>query len=486
MRRIMPKTTPIVITAILAALTFAQPGWSQSNLPTEPGRDLNREKAILQGLEKGVPKSVGMFQTLADTFHEEGSEAQVWLYLFYSFYIVGAWGVGLVTLFALGKFFSNFTLRSIEEADPNGATSEKEISLRKWYKRLIDVAGVYYYISLPVVIFLVLLVAGSIIYAFFMIGRIPIKLALILIIGAVVTIYKMIRSLFVKIASEDPGRALKPEEAPEFWALTREVAQAVGTRPIDEIRVTPGCDLAVYEKGGFREKLQDRAKRNLILGVGALNGMRQNAFRAVLAHEYGHFSHRDTAGGDVALRVDRDMIKFAYAMALAGQAVWWNIAFQFLRVYHFIFRRITHGATRLQEILADRVAVRNYGAESFEEGLRHVIRREIEFNRLASKEIEDAAQTRRDLKNLYQLQVSQETFDQQMIETEINDVVTRPTTEDDTHPSPIDRFRLAERITCNTPPSSNAMVWDLFASRESLTAEMSKLIDNRVKEAATE
>ena len=85
------------------------------------------------------------------------------------------------------------------------------------------------------------------------------------------------------------------------------MAQAVGTRPIDEIRVTPGCDLAVYEKGRFREKLQDRARRILILGVGGLNEMRQNAFRAVLAHEYGHFSHRDTAGGDVALRVEQDV-----------------------------------------------------------------------------------------------------------------------------------------------------------------------------------
>jgi hypothetical protein len=29
------------------------------------------------------------------------------------------------------------------------------------------------------------------------------------------------------------------------------------------------------------------------------------------------------------------------------------------------------------------------------------------------------------------------------------------------------------------------MVWNLFAHRESLTAEMSKLIDERVKEAAS-
>jgi len=663
MRLIMPKTILIVITAIFAALTLTQPGWSQSPPQTGPGRDMDREKAIWRGLEKVAPKSVETFKAATEAYDKEDyeqaaklyrqvmekapgfdpvyrrlgsalalsgktdegmryiergyemnpspenmitlaqfledlgegkqpsnaermraldlaknalaayqaqnrsddpsyamivaqiafkledvkearaavdalaashpdlmqthffsavlaandedwekaeaeikkaqslglpaetvqqfldsgvhSRAQVWRYLYYSLYLVGAWVIGLALLFALGKIFSNFTLRSIEDADPNGAAGAKEVSLRIWYKRLINVAGVYYYISLPVVVFLVLAVAGSILYGFLMLGRIPIKLTLFVVIAAVVTIYKMVRSLFVKVESEDPGRALKPEEAPGLWALTREVAQVVSTRPIDEIRVTPGCDLAVYEKGGFREKLQDRAKRILILGVGALNGMRQNAFRAVLAHEYGHFSHRDTAGGDVALRVDRDMMKFAYAMAMAGQAGWWNIAFQFLRVYHFIFRRITHGATRLQEILADRVAVRNYSAESFEEGLRHVIRREVEFNHVASKEIEDAAEARRNLNNLYQLHVSQETFDQQMLETQINDIITRSTTEDDTHPSPIDRFRLAQRIVCNQLPPSNGMVWDLFASRESLTDEMSKLIDDRVKEAAT-
>jgi len=434
-----------------------------------------------------IAQSLGMPAEDAQRFLDSGvrTRAQVWRYFYYALYLVGAWVVGLATLFALGKIFSNLTLRSIEEADPNDAAGAKQISLRSRYKRLINVAGVYYYVSLPVVMFLVVAVAGSILYGFLMIGQIPIKLALIVAGAALVTIYKMIRSLFIKIESEDPGRALKPEEAPGLWALTREVAQAVDTRPIDEIRVTPGCDLAVYERGRFREKLQDRARRVLILGVGALNGMRQNAFRAVLAHEYGHFSHRDTAGGDAALRVELDMTKFAYAMALAGQAVWWNIAFQFLRVYHFIFRRITHGATRLQEILADRVAVRNYGAESFEEGLRHVIRREVEFNSVASKEIEEASQARRDLNNLYQLQVSPEAFDQQMIENQINDIITRSTTEDDTHPSPIDRFRLAQRIVCDNLPASNAMVWDLFASRESLTAEMSKLIDDRVKEAAT-
>ena len=101
--------------------------------------------------------------------------------------------------------------------------------------------------------------------------------------------------------------------------------------------------MAVYERGNRRERRSDLGRRVLVMGLGLVPGFGQNAFRAVLAHEYGHLSHRDTAGGEVALRVNQDMIKFAYAMAHAGQAVWWNIAFQFLLFYHFLFRRISHG-----------------------------------------------------------------------------------------------------------------------------------------------
>ncbi len=434
-----------------------------------------------------LAENLGMPAELAASFRESvQSQTGGWHYLYWTLYLVAAWLVGLGLLFVLGKVFSGLTLRSIEQADPNGETSPSEISIRAWYKRLINFAGIYYYISLPVVAFLVIAITCSIVYAFLMIGRVPIKLVLILVIAAVVTIFKMIRSLFIKIESEDPGRPLLEEEAPDLWQLTREVAASLNTRPIDEIRITPGCDLAVYEKGSFREKASDKARRILILGVGVLNDMKLNAFRAVLAHEYGHFSHRDTAGGDVALRVNQDMAKFAYAMALSGQAVWWNIAFQFLRAYHFIFRRLSYGATRLQEVLADRVAVRNFSADSFEEGLRHVIRRDVEFNFAASKEIESAQINGRAIANLYHLPSVKGTQHESEIELQVQDIITRQTTEDDTHPSPIDRFRLAAKITTRGLLPANGMVWDLFASRENLTEEMSRLINNHVHEVSAD
>lgn len=427
-------------------------------------------------------QSLGLPAEVADKFLASGihSRATVWRYAYYALYMVAVWVAGLVLLFGLGKLISNITLRSLEKADPNNLTGGQDHSLRKFYKILINVAGFYYYISIPVIIFLVLATAAGVTYGFWMAGRIPIKFVGLLVIGALITVYHMVLSLFIRVEQEDPGRSLKEDEAPGLWAMVREVAGAVGTRPVDEIRVMPGTDFAVYEKGSFTERMQDRAKRILIMGVGILNDFKQDSFRAVLAHEYGHFTHRDTAGGDAALRVNNDMIKFANAMIASGQNVIWNIAFHFLRIYHFIFRRISHGATRLQEVLADRVAARIYGASAFEQGLRHVIRRQVEFEDIAYQEITDALKTRRAVRNLYEMTANKENN----IEEKINQEINRPSSEDDTHPSPVDRFRFASRVASTNQPSNSDPVWDLFTNKEMLANEMSAIIEKQAKAEA--
>ncbi|HEX8292092.1 MAG TPA: M48 family metallopeptidase, partial [Pyrinomonadaceae bacterium] len=430
-------------------------------------------------------QALGLPPEAAAQFLDSGvrSRARVWRYVHWVLYAAAAWALGLLLLFVLGKVFSKKTMNAVESADPEELTGARHETLRRWYRALINAAGFYYYVSLPVVLCLVVLAAAAVFYAFMMLGRIPIKLALILGFGVLATIYQMVRSFFVKHEEEDPGRPLREEEAPGLWALAREVAAAIGTRPVDEIRVTPGTELAVYERGSSADKRQDKATRILILGVGVLNGFSRNAFRAVLAHEYGHFSHRDTAGGEVALRVQKDMVTFAYAMAEAGQAVWYNLAFQFLRAYHFIFRRISHGATRLQEILADRVAVHLYGARAFEEGLTHVIYRDAEFNHLAVREINAANAGRRALQNIYELPEARGSEVERDVETAFRESLERKTSEDDTHPAPSERFRLAQRVRSKGEPAADGTVWELFADREALTREMSDLVARNLQAA---
>jgi tetratricopeptide (TPR) repeat protein len=428
----------------------------------------------------GVPREATQEMLTLVEKAKSGSYYGLWKYFYYGAYLVGAWALGLLILFVAGKILSAKTLRSIETSDPNDITGGGQAGLRKVYKSVIGIAGVYYYLSQPIVMLLVIVGALGIMLFFFWVGTIPVKLVFIVAVGGAITIFYMIKSLVVRPKAEDPGRSLSEDEAPELWALARDVAAAIDTRPVNEIRITHGTELAVYERGSMRAKMQDQAERVLIVGVAVLNDFSQNAFRAVLAHEYGHFSNRDTAGGDVAYRVNVDILRLAESMALSGTATLYNVAFQFLRLYHFLFRRITHGATRLQEILADRVAVHQYGADAFREGLTHVIRREVEFNHIAEREINVAFTHNRALQNLYEISVQDERV-RKSLEDECREIIQRPTTEDDTHPSPEDRFKLISQIKCKESAPLSGMVWDLFRDRESLTSETNTLLEQHLR-----
>jgi Zn-dependent protease with chaperone function len=425
---------------------------------------------------------LGLPPQAAETFLASGvhTRALAWRSGYFALYATVAWACGFFVLFAAGKLLSKLTLRLVARVDLGSSASGTAVFLRRVYRQLINIAGAYYYISIPFVIVLVLGLSGGIIYAFLWIGQIPIKLVAILGIGAIVTVYKLVHSLFVRISHDEPGRRLRREEAPDFWNLTREVAGHLGTRPLDEIRITPGTEMAVYERGSFNQRRKDAARRTLVMGLGLLPGFEQNSFRAVLAHEYGHLAHRDTAGGDVALRVNQDMMKFAYAMAAAGQAVPWNIGFQFLRLYSFLFRRISHGATRLQEVLADRAAARLYGSQVFEDGLCHVVRRQVEFKYVAGKELQEALKAGRPMQNIYALEAQPD----KTLENAIDKALYRQTSEDDTHPSPADRFRLVSRVPCANQPAPSGLVLDLFKDSEAITREMTTQAEYEIRASA--
>src|SRR5215471_10637221 len=80
MRQITPKRFLTVITVFLAALTLAQPGRSQSPSQTAPGRDMNRERAIWQELEKIAPKSVETFKAATEAYDKQDNERAATLY----------------------------------------------------------------------------------------------------------------------------------------------------------------------------------------------------------------------------------------------------------------------------------------------------------------------------------------------------------------------------------------------------------------------
>ncbi len=398
-------------------------------------------------------------------------------------WLLCGWVAGLVALLVLGSLLSGAVLRTAGElARSRSASPSGGAALRRAYAAVLWLCCAYYYASLPLLALLTPALGGGILYFFLAIGRIPIKLALIVVVLTLATLWSILKSLFVRGADQDPGARLDLGAHPRLRALLDDVAARVGTRAVDGVYLTPGTDVAVMERGGLSRQLCGATERCLVLGVGVLDGFRIGALKAVLAHEFGHFSNRDTAGGGFALAVRRSLYKMAQGLAESGAAAWYNPVWLFLNAFHRVFMRVSQGASRLQEILADRWAAMTYGSKAFEEGLRHVIERSVRFNAGASRAVAAMAQCHA-VANLYAPPEEPQAPDPE-VEQAIKTALTRKPSPYDSHPSPSERTRWVRAL--NAPGTVSSVedarpAWTLFADPVAIQTEMTEAVRQMIQ-----
>lgn len=181
-------------------------------------------------------------------------------------------------------------------------------------------------------------------------------------IGAIVAVGgAFIAVLRAKPAPPD-GVALREGEAPQLWALARQVAASVGTRAPDEIRLVAEVNAAVSEQAGLLGLRPGR--RFLYVGTPLLMGMDVGALRAVLAHEFGHYSGHDTRlGGLTYLGYDT----MAGTIGRLGRR---NVLGWLFRCYFWLYRVVSLAVRRRQESDADQAMVRVAGTETAVRSLR--------------------------------------------------------------------------------------------------------------------
>jgi Zn-dependent protease with chaperone function len=394
--------------------------------------------------------------------------------------------IGLaVGLAAAGFALSRLTLAEAERALTNPAASAdaKDSKLRKAYAWVLWLCCGYYYLSIPLVLVSVVALGAAIVLGFLYLGFIPIKL--LAIIGFVVlgSVFAVLKSFFTRVPESEPGEPLDLDEAPGLRAVLNEVAAKVGTRPVDRVYLDVGTTIAVFERGGMLDKLRGKGERCLLLGVAVLDGLDTQAFQAILAHEYGHFSNEDTAGGNFALAVRRSVMKSAMGLAQAGVADWYNPSWLFLNGFHKLFLRISQGASRLQEVLADRWAARTYGADSFERGLRHVITAELRFDAHANAALTEVINTKQALRNIYEHKLTTPATNEIEVAAKLEELIHEQPSPYDSHPRPADRFRWAHAIARRESGEDRASEpsWGLFADRDEIEERMTDLIRDTVR-----
>lgn len=374
---------------------------------------------------------------------------------------LGGWIGGFALLLAAGAVLSAIAMRAARKPPQQIGENATGLShtIRRAYASVLTLSCLFYYASIPIVILLVLAAGGGIIYACFALGRIPVKLVIGVVAIVGVTVVSMIKSLLHRPEDVDPGTRLDLAKEPKLHALLVDVAKRIGTRPVDNVYLTPGTNVAVMERGKRKPK-----ERCLILGVAALDGLKVRPLKAILGHEYGHFSNRDTAGGAFALSVRNSLGATAYGLASGGAAAWYNPAWLFVNGFNRVFLRISEGASRLQEVLADRWAVFAYGADAFETGLRHVIERSVRFDAHVGATLNEVVKTKAALANLYTYEPNTRA-DAKEIEEDIEKALNRKASAYDSHPAPTERFALVRAIpnrSRRVEPGDDDPAWSLF------------------------
>jgi Zn-dependent protease with chaperone function len=393
------------------------------------------------------------------------------------------WLFGLGALFLTGTILSKATMQALNDTQPaiNTQVKPEEHRVRSIYRMVITLLSLYYYISIPFVILILLLVVGGAFYLFLLAGVIPIQLAVLLVVMLVGSLFAILRSLFSKSRDIPLGRPLRRTDAPELWTLVVEVASKLAIRPMDAIFITPGVGIAVNEKGSILKKMRGGGQRNLILGMGALSGLTQGQFAAILAHEYGHFSNRDTAGGNLAYQVYASLHQMAQRLIQSRAAYIFNPAWLFILGYQRIYLRVTQGASRLQEILADRYAATTYGSKNFIEGLQNLIRQSIAFPLQANYEIRHSLELNRPIVNLYDLPLSENLSGE--LGEKFEEAMKRTTSEYDSHPALQERIAWIERLHIQYYPIQDnpkpALL--LFPNPEDLQREMTSQITRNIR-----
>jgi Zn-dependent protease with chaperone function len=256
-------------------------------------------------------------------------------------------------------------------------------------------------------------------------------------------------------------------------------AARLSLKPVDAILIAPGVEIYITEPGSLLAQLRGRSERQLVLGLGALPGLTRGQLRAVVAHEYGHFANDDRTGGSLARRVRVAIWRVARRLSNNGQARWHNPAWLYVSGFQRAFLAISQGATRLQEVMADRSAVMAYGLRDFSDGLQRLVRQAIVFNSLWQQASQAAYNRQGRLANLYDLP---EPAVDNGLQKKVDDRMSRPAARYDSHPSPNDRLRLASGA--GAPRSlgdDNRPAWGLLADPQTLQLEMVAVLQDQVR-----
>lgn len=200
--------------------------------------------------------------------------------------------------------------------------------------------------------------------------------------------YFLIKFLFKKhINDRSSLTEIKRTDEPQLFAMIDEIVKEAGTDFPKKVYLTYDVNASVFYDSNFWSMFLP-IKKNLIIGLGLVNACTKQELKAILAHEFGHFSQRSMKVGSYVYNVNQIIFNLinddeSYRKAIEGWAntsgyfaifamlalkVSQGIKWILSKMYSFV--NIRHMAlSREMEFHADEVAANIAGSKALEESL---------------------------------------------------------------------------------------------------------------------
>jgi Zn-dependent protease with chaperone function len=168
--------------------------------------------------------------------------------------------------------------------------------------------------------FFLLLAAIALAYAFGAIGLaiigkagfMSLVLGLGLILSGLMLVFFVIKFLFKKTKQDYSGMVeITREEQPQLFAFIDKITEETSAPKPKRIYVTADVNAAVFYDSSFWSMFFP-VKKNLKIGLGLVNSVNVSEFKAVMAHEFGHFSQRSMKFGSYVYNLNKVIYNMLY------------------------------------------------------------------------------------------------------------------------------------------------------------------------------
>ena len=195
----------------------------------------------------------------------------------------------------------------------------------------------------------------------------------------------LIKPLFaVHRSSKENNQEIHREDCPELFSIIEDIANKTGNKMPKHIYLSAELNARVFYNSMNIWSIFLPTSKNLMIGTRLLYGMSNDELKAILAHEFGHFSQQTMKISSVTYRlllIIRGMIEFTQkeqkkaSSSLSNKNSWeplfhlasWPMKYVTkltVKFYNFIEKR-NCSLSRYMEFEADSVACRIVGAKPF-------------------------------------------------------------------------------------------------------------------------